>query len=373
MRHLIILSIFLTLVFSLFSVQSCKNGAQRERRSEPVLPDSVRSLSADAVILRTPGAGERFRPSEPIKMTWEQWAGGPVIDSVKIFMDATLITSVPFSDGEYTATGDGWATGRHMLKALFRDTAGAILSKSVMVMILSDIVPVSYSYRIISSFPHDPEAYTQGLIYDDGFIYESTGQYRHSSLRKVKPETGEVIGTLSLGDEYFGEGIAAWQDKIIQLTWTSRVGFVYDKTTFRLINKIHYSTQGWGLTTDSTHLIMSDGSDIIYFLEPELFTEVKRVEVFDNEGPVENLNELEYINGQIFANVYQTDDIVIIDPASGKVTGRIRLKGLLQKRYWHDRLDVLNGIAYDAAGDRLFVTGKMWPLLFEIDLVPLTR
>ncbi|UCG26632.1 MAG: glutaminyl-peptide cyclotransferase, partial [Bacteroidales bacterium] len=216
---------------------------------------------------------------------------------------------------------------------------------------------------------HDISAYTQGLVYEDGFIYESTGQRGESTLRKVKLETGELIESLNLPPDLFGEGACIFGDKIIQLTWTSKTGFVYDKNTFRILNRIIYSTQGWGLTTNGEQLIMSDGSHIIYFLDPDYFTELSRIEVFDNERAVNNLNELEFIDGKIYANVYQSDLIVIIDPLTGKVLSRIDLQGLLSPEDRHDRIDVLNGIAYDAENKRLFVTGKRWPKLFEIQLV----
>ena len=227
-----------------------------------------------------------------------------------------------------------------------------------------------WDYQVIQAFPHDPRAFTQGLVYDQGFLYEGTGLLGRSSLRKVELETGKVLKLVTLPDWLFGEGVALWEDKIIQLTWKSKTGFVYDRQTFRLLKKFFYPTEGWGLTQDGKHLIMSDGSSFLYFLDPNTFKMIRRIQVRDEGLPVAFLNELEFIKGEIFANVYQTDRIVRISPQTGRVTGWIDLKGLLPAEDRTLAVDVLNGIAYDPQGDRIFVTGKLWPKLFEIRLVP---
>ncbi len=234
----------------------------------------------------------------------------------------------------------------------------------------SDIVPALYGYRIINSYPHDIRAFTQGLLYDNGYLYESTGRYGESTLRKVRPETGEVLRSLNLDRDLFGEGLSLHDGKLYQLTWKSHVGFIYDKDSFRVLGRIHYPTEGWGLTSNGVNLIKTDGSHYLYVMEPQYFTEADRIEVYDNNGKVDNLNELEFIDGNVYANVFDTDYIVIIEPETGRVTGRIDLTGLLDQRYHHPNLDVLNGIAYDRENDRLFVTGKNWPRLFEIEKVP---
>jgi glutamine cyclotransferase len=224
-----------------------------------------------------------------------------------------------------------------------------------------------YTYRVVNSYPHDPEAYIQGLVYEAGFFYEGTGRLGQSSLRKVDIETGEVLQRINLAPVLFGEGITIFGENIIQLTWKSRVGFVYDKESFELIKMFAYPTEGWGITHDGERLIMSDGTANLYFWDPDTLAEIGRVEVTDNGQPVVRLNELEYINDEVWANVWQTDRIARIDPNSGRVVGWIDLTGLLSAE---DRaqqpVDVLNGIAYDAENDRLFVTGKLWPKLFEI-------
>jgi glutamine cyclotransferase len=227
-----------------------------------------------------------------------------------------------------------------------------------------------YSYEIVNTYPHDNGAFTQGLVFEDNFIYEGTGLYGKSSLRKLDLETGRVLQSYELPAQYFGEGITVFQDIIIQLTWKSNTGFVYDRNDFKRLRNFTYATEGWGLTHDGERLIMSDGTSTLHFLDPETFGIIGHIEVFKNDTPIDNLNELEYINGQIYANIWQTDYIAIIAPQSGQVSGWIDLSGLLSSQHYSEPVDVLNGIAYDATNDRLLVTGKLWPRLFEIKLVP---
>jgi len=231
----------------------------------------------------------------------------------------------------------------------------------------SDSPAPIYGYQVVRSYPHDRAAFTQGLIFRDGVFYEGTGLNGQSGIRKVKLETGEVLQVKPLGAEYFGEGITDWKGQIVQLTWQSEVGFVYDMKTFEPVRRWSYSGEGWGLTHDAARLVMSDGSSQLRFIDPATFKETGRITVRDGGTPVERLNELEYVKGEIFANVWQTSRIARISPKDGRVTGWIDLAGLLPPA---DRggVDVLNGIAYDAAGDRLFVTGKLWPRVFEIRL-----
>lgn len=226
----------------------------------------------------------------------------------------------------------------------------------------------AYGYTVVRSFPHDRDAFTQGLIFRNGVFYEGTGRNAHSGIRKVKVETGEVLQVKPLGSEYFGEGITDWNGSLIQITWRSEIGFVYDINTFEQKKTWSYRGEGWGLTHDGTRIIMSDGSSALRFLDPATLKETGRLIVRDASGPVEALNELEYVKGEIYANVWQTDRIARISPKDGRVTGWIDLSGLLSPSE-RVGVDVLNGIAYDSAGDRLFVTGKLWPRVFEIKLV----
>jgi glutamine cyclotransferase len=233
---------------------------------------------------------------------------------------------------------------------------------------ISDPAPVA-GYRIVNSYPHDPRAFTQGLVFADDVLYEGTGLRGHSSLRKVDLKTGNILQIRQLSAQFFGEGITIYGNRIIQLTWRARAGFVYDKKTFQLLDTFNYPTEGWGITHDGRSFIMSDGTSTLYLFDPQTFQEVGRLEVHTRDGPVSRLNELEYVQGEIYANVWKTDRIARISPETGEVVGWIDLEGLLIPEDRSRRIDVLNGIAYDVKNDRLFVTGKLWPKVFEIDLV----
>lgn len=233
---------------------------------------------------------------------------------------------------------------------------------------LNASIPV-YRYEVVNAYPHDRAAFTQGLVFDNGILYEGTGLYGKSTLRKVDLETGDVQQSHELPAQYFGEGVTAFGDRLIQLTWKSKSGFIYDKNSFKLIGDFTYATEGWGITHDGERLIMSDGTSTLYFLDPENFRIIGHVEVHHNDIPVDRLNELEYIKGQVYANIWQTDNIAVIDLNTGQLTAWLDLSGLLQSQEHSSPVDVLNGIAYDGANDRLFVTGKLWPWLFEIKLV----
>ena len=249
-------------------------------------------------------------------------------------------------------------------------TAGSASADKVDIDSFTSSSIKTYSYKIINSYPHDPNAFTQGLEYDDGLLYEGTGGYGQSSLRRVDIQTGRVVDIVHLEDEFFAEGIAIWKDRIIQLTWRSYQGFVWDKENLTQTGSFSYRREGWGITSDASRLIMSDGSDALYFLDPNDYSLQGSIRVTADGEPVKGLNELEYINDMIYANLWPSTWIAIISPDTGEVTGRIDLSGIMDeggipKR----RVDVLNGIAYDPSEDRLFVTGKLWPSLFEIELV----
>jgi glutamine cyclotransferase len=231
--------------------------------------------------------------------------------------------------------------------------------------------PSFYTYKVVETYAHDRKAFTQGLTYENSIMYEGTGLYGRSTLRKVDPATGSILQIIEIPAEYFGEGITIYGDKIIQLTYKSGVGFVYNKDDFELLRKFSYSTEGWGITNDGKQLIMSDGTATLYFLNPDTFEQIGRIEVRDQGNPVHGLNELEYVEGEVYANVWPTERIVRIDPGTGRVVGWIYMDGLSNMLGKSGEIDVLNGIAYDAVGDRLFVTGKFWPKLFEIKLVSL--
>ena len=226
--------------------------------------------------------------------------------------------------------------------------------------------PNRTTFKVLNSFPHDPEAFTQGFLHRDGFLYESTGLYGKSSVRRTNPATGKVLVKVSLSREFFGEGLTIIGDNIYQITWRSRQGFIYDKETLGRKGSFIYSTEGWGLTDDGTQLIMSDGSEKLYFLSAESFEVTKVLSVDEDGSPVTKLNELEYVNGKIYCNIWRSDDIVVVNSESGKVERRITLGELRKRLSLPDRAGVLNGIAWKSSSDTFFITGKRWSEVFEI-------
>ncbi|MFO7369112.1 MAG: glutaminyl-peptide cyclotransferase [Bacteroidales bacterium] len=308
-------------------------------------------------------------------------------DSVKIEIaqaDSTVkIDSIAVSGGKGPATTHCgmpdrlyWHSvnsrvGKITLKILVHYSDSIQESHNINLVVLSNLVPQQYTYRVIRKFPHDDQAYTQGLVYSDGKLYESTGLEGKSSVRIVDMETGKPEKITHMAPQYFGEGIALFKDQIYQITYRSQVGFVYDKNTLSQIRSFDYQfMEGWGLTANNNFLIMTDGSAQLYYLEPEFFTQVDRIEVFDNKGRMDSLNEIEYVNGKVLANVYGETFIVVIDPESGKVTGKIELGALMPAGSKGDYNKVLNGIAYNPANGHLYITGKNWPVLYELELNP---
>jgi glutamine cyclotransferase len=226
------------------------------------------------------------------------------------------------------------------------------------------------TYQVVHAFPHDAHAFTQGLVFVDGHLFESTGLEGQSSLRMEDLETGAILQFHDVPSPYFAEGLANWGGALIQLTWQSHTALIYDRATFRLLRTLHYDGEGWGLTQDGKSLILSDGTATLRFLDPATFDQIRRVVVKSRTAPVTQLNELEYVRGEILANIWHSNRIARISPATGKVLGWIDLTGLLPDNQRSSPEAVLNGIAYDAAKDRLFVTGKLWPKIFEIKLIP---
>lgn len=291
-------------------------------------------------------------------------------DSALLYLNnkkLTQIASFPFNENLPTLNSRPGIN--HLYVKVYR--SGVKTQKKLPFVLSSDVVPEKLGYKIKNTYPHDMEAFTQGLFYDQGFLYEATGLKGASSVRKVKFETGEIIQSYSIQGNIFGEGITLHNNKIIQLSWQANVGFVYDKETFSLLTQFNYPTEGWGITTIENKLYMSDGTSNLYILSTDNYAETDRLEVYDNEGPVANLNELEYIEGYIYANIYMTEKIAKIDPKNGKVMAYIDCRGLLNEKDKHRNIDVLNGIAYDAQTKRIFITGKKWPKLFEIEIIKL--
>jgi glutamine cyclotransferase len=324
-------------------------------------------LDIRLIRMQVPEENSEFRLGDPIKIVLTSNNTGPSPDSVLISYDGKTTASLKSQPWEYFVPSSyTTSTGRKSLKATAYRGGKARTAITRFMIIFSDVSPARYGYKVIKTYPHDKAAFTQGLFYNNGVLYEGTGQETGSTLREVELETGKVIRQLNLSSDLFGEGITLYKDRIYQVTWRSKVGFVYDKSTFDQINKIYYQTEGWGLTTMKDRIVMSDGTNTIYIIEPEMFTVVSRLEVYDNEKMVDQLNELEYINGEIWANIWNTDLIARIDPVSGKLLGHINLRGILNDPQTDTSVNVLNGIAFDSEGGRIFVTGKNWPKLFEI-------
>ncbi len=353
--------IFLAVILTFFAF-SCKNSNNKQA----ITDEQSTQKSIYLIKFSTPSNGTLFSSGDNIDLALKLQDEKTIPDSIILLANDKKIGKV--SELTYKLKTNEFGLGTLTIRATAYKE-GLHQTASISVKLKSNLIPKNYTYKVTKTFSHDPDAYTQGLFYEDGFLYEGTGQKGASSIRKVEPETGKILQSVNLEEKHFGEGITFFNNKIYQLTWTSEIGFVYDFTTFKQIRTFHYNTQGWGLTTNGKELIMTDGSNVIYFMDPEGFTEIRHIEVFDNKEPIDSLNELEYINGDIYANVYMTDKIVIIDPKTGMVKGVIDFKGLLKDSDRTNDVDVLNGIAWDEAGKRLYVTGKLWPKLYQVELV----
>ena len=287
------------------------------------------------------------------------------IDSAILLVDGQRVAA--FSGNGLTWSSASAKMGIRSLRVVAY--SGAKTSSEVAsVKVLPKDAPKHMSCKVKKVYPHDAGAYTQGLLVYDGKFLEGTGQLGESNLRRVEIGTGKVLQQYSIPSDVFGEGIAVYGDKVYQITWRTNICYVYDINSFSLLKTFSYPTEGWGITTVDKQLVMSDGSSMLYFMDPEYFTEKSRVEVYDNQGPVRYLNELEYIDGYIWANVYMTDRIVKIDPKTGAVVADVVCSNLLKSSDKKDNTDVLNGIAYDAKTKQMFITGKYWPKLFEVEI-----
>jgi glutaminyl-peptide cyclotransferase len=364
-RYLIFLSVFPLLIFTL-ACCSGRSGTSKKTVSKAT-PAASEESAQKLIKIVSPEENTGFKLNQQIKVTLALEDPKSVPDSVSIYFNGSYDATIRSAPWEYTIPAASIATtGRKSLKVTSYKEGRSGNTVTRFMIIYSDIVPKKYGYKVVHTYPHDKEAFTQGLFYDKGMLYEGTGQENGSTLREVDLMTGKVIMQHNLDESLFGEGITLFKDRIYQVTWKSNVGFVYNESDFKLLNKIYYSTEGWGLTTMDDKIVMSDGSNILYFYEPEMFTVISKIEVYDNEKKRDSLNELEYINGEIWANIWVNDHIARIDPATGKVLGYINLHGILPNSDRDAETDVLNGIAYDAKGKRIFVTGKRWPKLFEI-------
>jgi glutamine cyclotransferase len=349
---------------ALFTACSSCNGSGT-KPGQTAAQQRPRQQKAQIAIV-SPKNNEQQPLGATITLSTQMKDGAETIDSLRWFVDGKWLKTTKGEDITWNTAGQ--TTGTHRVEAVSYYSSGQRENILVSILLLAPQAPKQYTYKVIQTYPHDTKAYTQGLLFDEGFLYESTGLRGESTLRKVNLQTGESVMSINLATEMFGEGLALVGDKLIQLTWQNQVAFVYQKSDFKQLNRINYQIrEGWGLTYNGTHLLMTDGSATLYFLDKDYLTEVRRLEVCDDKGAVYQLNELEYINGELWANVYTTDDILRIDPKTGVVTGRINMAGLLNSSE-QKAADVLNGIAYDEKTGKIYVTGKYWPKLFEIQV-----
>ncbi len=353
--------LFLVSFFLFLSCQSENSGKKpiSDRKKQTVVPENNFRMDE-------PQRNSTVKPGNRLRLKFSLLKENIDFDSIRVTTGEYLLTVLNNRlDTSVVFPSVNPGNRRISYQVFLSDSL--IANASVAINVLSDIEPEKLKYRIINTFPHDTKAFTQGFEYDNGYIYEGTGNYGESSLRKYELKTGEILKYRSLSSDLFGEGITRFDGKVYQITYRAQVGFVYDEENFELIRKIYYQNkEGWGLTNNGEDILMSDGTNIIYFMDPEFFSVIRKIEVYDNEGEVDMLNELELVNGRLYANRYLSDEIVVIDPESGKVTARIDMSGLLKKEDKQARTDVLNGIAYDKDNDRFFVTGKYWPKIFEV-------
>jgi len=344
------------LVLSVFvSSFSCSNKANRSRK--PAVHISVESVNRKIVY------GDDINIGISVKLKDGE------IKETNIFVDSVLVTTNKKISFNYVLKGFK-SIGKHIVKAeaIKSDGEKGVYYKSFEV--LSDVTPKMYGYEVVQSFPHNEESFTEGLEINNGFIYESTGENGKSFLYKNKLKTGKPVKSVKLADKYFGEGITIFNNKIYQLTYKTKVGFIYNLENMALVDSFHFeSAEGWGMTHDEKHLIMDDGTNVLTYLDPATLKPVKKLQVYDNKDAVVYINELEYSEGFIYANVWGTNLIVKIDPQTGKVVAKIDLDGILSGVKTNKQVDVLNGIAIDPISKKFYVTGKFFPKIFEIKLV----
>ena len=319
--------------------------------------------------IKSPVKNEVFVCGDTIEIKLSVKKKNILIDSVRYYANNSFIRTKTSDCESMQWNSENAKVGQNTVKTVIFYNDSLKESHAISFILLSDIIPKTCNYKVINKYPHDENAYTQGLAYDDGYIYEGTGKQGQSSLRKVDIKSGIPVKKLDLDQHIFGEGIVILNDNIYQITYKTQVGFIYDKKNLNLIRKFDYKIrEGWGLATDGEKIFMSDGSSYIYLIDYEYFTQTGQIEVFDNKGIVSNLNELEYINGKIFANIYGDTRIVIIDPLTGKVAGQLDLQKLMPAGSDDNMDKVLNGIAFNSENNHLYITGKNWPVLYEIEI-----
>ncbi len=365
--YLLVLLVSITILL----VHCSKKTEEPDEKQEKGLPVKKKKPELNANIEFTSGKTAEYHIGDEINFRLQAKKDTFQIDSVHVLINDSLfrrLDSVPVNR-EFRWDSKNGKTGQNTVSSIFYSPQKEY-TISETIILLSDISPTVLKYKIINTYPHDSKAYTQGLFFYNGYLYESTGLRGGSTLRKVELESGEIINNYTIRDNYFCEGITHYNDKIIQLTWQSNTGFVYDLESFELKQKFTYPTEGWGITTAVDKLVMSDGSANLYFLNIDTYVEEKRIQVYDNKKAIINLNELEYVDGYIYANIYGEERIAKIDIDSGKVISWIQLEKLLKMPELQQAdIDVMNGIAFHPETGHFFITGKEWPLLFEIKLL----
>jgi glutaminyl-peptide cyclotransferase len=347
---------FTFIVLSVFiSSFSCSNKANRSRK--PAVRINAESVHKKIVY------GDDIKISIAVKVKDGE------LKETNIFVDSILITSDKNAEFNYTLKGFK-SIGKHTIKAQAVKTDGVEGVYFKTFEVLSDVVPEKYSYELVQSYPHNETSFTEGLEIHDGFLYESTGENGKSFIYKTNLKTGQAVKSVKLADKYFGEGITIFNDRIYQLTYKTKVGFIYNLENMALVDSFHFeSAEGWGMTHDEKYLIMDDGTNVLTYLDPTSLKTVKKLQVYDDKDQVLYLNELEYSDGYIYANLWTTNLILKIDPQTGKVLSKIDLDGILTMSNTNKQVDVLNGIAIDPVTKKMYVTGKLYPKLFEIKLV----
>lgn len=338
----------------LMLLTGCNGGASKgksETKAKATIAIEITSPKHDTTVVH--GA--------TLDLNWESLA-----DSCEVFLGDSRVAANAASSAAI-ATADAPLGVQRIRVVAWRNGTSGEASKRI--TLLADAAPREYGYRVVKAFPHDETAYTQGLLFHNGFLYESTGQRGASTVRKVEINTGKILQEKKLERSEFGEGLALHEGVLYQLTWTSHKCHRYALETLTPIGELYYSTQGWGLESDGTHIYMTDGTENIYVVNPATFEVVRTIQAYTNEGPQRMLNELEFIDGLLYANVYLTDEIVAIDPSSGAVARRVHLDGLLPQRERTPSAEVLNGIAYDAERKAIYLTGKYWPKLYHVEFV----
>jgi len=368
-------TVFFLLVFLLVSWSACNDSEKKttdkgDKPTDEYAEIKKKIRKAFSYNLKT--AGQPARVGDQVTLSLSLALDTLPLDSVQVYVDNSVYQTYSELPNTVKMNTGNQSPGQKVVVAALNTPYGRIIKRRS-VTLFSDVKPAKMTYEVVKTYPHDIGAFTQGFLFHNGYLYEATGLKGESTVRKVELKTGEVMQTYSCPSDIFGEGITIHNDKIIQLSWRARKGYVYDLNSFRRLQEFTYSSEGWGLTTVGDKLVMSDGTNVLRYLETETYNQIGRVEVFDQNGPVNKLNELEYINGAIYANIYMKDNIVKIAPRSGKVLARIDMKGLLSPEDYHKEIDVLNGIAYDEGKGRIFVTGKRWPKVYQVQFKPMPQ